>query len=737
MLNNELLLKTNEIIKLNEIITNLQYANDNNITTNSQLNIKLNEFSNAQDELIAKRDSNEATIETLRKELDLVTCELNRKNSQDDDNINDFNNNSNNFLLQLEEQKKSYEEDRFNSDIKIKNLTREVEIMTRNLSNLTDIIDENNIIIKTLKANEILLIESNDNTKQINESLSVQIEEFENNMIPNILSERSNFEIELNEKVIELETLTSEMNSCQAMLDAQTQDNCTLSLELNNKIECIKSLEINIMDNSSKNQQLQELINNNNEIIDKKNNEIEILEKKLYNNDVEQAEINNSLNIEISKLKEENNDYKLQNKNIQEDLNNIQDNINNKSLENEKLLVKYNGLLILNSQFESEINHLKSINLVQYKSIESNAIEKSELEAMLGKLEASDHTIEAYVAQRHELVRVNNELDRLSKLLIDKDNKIDSFILINKRREGELAGMQISMVSFNEEIDNLRLENDDLISKNSILNKAKNELKNENDKILALHEIETNEKNSLLLSLQNELQHQSNHQIVNSTDQNNKFQENKSINDIILDITKSFPELHNAINNSNETISNIDDQFMKLKNIIQTVCSYHYKQIECIMNEKESEISKLNNQIIVSSPNSNVQTPSSKKNSSDGVNSSPIVKKEISKLHSEIAHERRRLSILQEQHSDLLGLLAQQEVELNVFRTALEKTAGFNAVIQTEEEAQKVAIEKYGCYTNFRNYDEHVNDSLDINNQQLLLNSVTSPISNALSSWRD
>jgi chromosome segregation ATPase len=390
LLNNKLLVKSTEIDELNEIITNLQHSNDENMTANSKLNFKLNEFSNIHDELIANKDINEAFIENLRKELDSVTNHnntiTNGNNSNDDDDIaND--NNSNEYMIKLEEQRKSYEEDRINNDVKINNLTSKVDQLITDSTNLSNIIDENNIIIKALKANEIFLIESNDNTKQLNESLSVQLEEFENNVIPNLLSERSNFEIKLNSKTIELETITSEMNCCQTMLDAQTQDNCTLSLELQNRKEFIKSLEINISDNSINNQQLQELIHNNNDVINQKNNELEILEKKLYNNDIKQVEINDSLNIELSVLKEENNDYKLQCKNIQDD-------INIKTTENKELFVKYNELLNSKQILESAISNLKAVN-------EAHKIEKSELEVMLGKLEANDHTIEAYVAQRH------------------------------------------------------------------------------------------------------------------------------------------------------------------------------------------------------------------------------------------------------------------------------------------------------------------------------------------------
>jgi hypothetical protein len=57
---------------------------------------------------------------------------------------------------------------------------------------------------------------------------------------------------------------------------------------------------------------------------------------------------------------------------------------------------------------------------------------------------------------------------------------------------------------------------------------------------------------------------------------------------------------------------------------------------------------------------------------------------------------------LQEEHTDLLSLLAQQELELGVFRSKMSKLSGLKAVQTTEEEARNAAIEKYGTYTEFR-----------------------------------
>lgn len=64
--------------------------------------------------------------------------------------------------------------------------------------------------------------------------------------------------------------------------------------------------------------------------------------------------------------------------------------------------------------------------------------------------------------------------------------------------------------------------------------------------------------------------------------------------------------------------------------------------------------------------------------------------------------QRRKLQSLQEEHSDLLELLAQQEVELSVFRKAVEDRFGSNEFQNFEELAHKNVVEMYGTYTNFR-----------------------------------
>jgi hypothetical protein len=66
------------------------------------------------------------------------------------------------------------------------------------------------------------------------------------------------------------------------------------------------------------------------------------------------------------------------------------------------------------------------------------------------------------------------------------------------------------------------------------------------------------------------------------------------------------------------------------------------------------------------------------------------------------SQQRRRLQQLQEQHNDLLSLLAQQDLELSVFRSTLEGKLGPRAVTEAESQAERRCIERYGSYVNTR-----------------------------------
>jgi hypothetical protein len=73
-----------------------------------------------------------------------------------------------------------------------------------------------------------------------------------------------------------------------------------------------------------------------------------------------------------------------------------------------------------------------------------------------------------------------------------------------------------------------------------------------------------------------------------------------------------------------------------------------------------------------------------------------------------IASQRTRLHNLQEQHTDLLGLLAQQEVELQTYRHSLSEIGGSQACTEADREASALVTDRYGSYVNFRDATENM-----------------------------
>lgn len=64
---------------------------------------------------------------------------------------------------------------------------------------------------------------------------------------------------------------------------------------------------------------------------------------------------------------------------------------------------------------------------------------------------------------------------------------------------------------------------------------------------------------------------------------------------------------------------------------------------------------------------------------------------------------------LQQQHTDLLSLLAQQEVELDTFREKVSELLNDDYLFhQVEEQAQSSVIKLYGTYVNYRQASEYL-----------------------------
>jgi hypothetical protein len=54
----------------------------------------------------------------------------------------------------------------------------------------------------------------------------------------------------------------------------------------------------------------------------------------------------------------------------------------------------------------------------------------------------------------------------------------------------------------------------------------------------------------------------------------------------------------------------------------------------------------------------------------------------------------------------LLALLAQQEVEIYIFKEKMAEKLGEESLIEIEDCAQQEVVNKYGAYTNYRAYSD-------------------------------
>lgn len=66
------------------------------------------------------------------------------------------------------------------------------------------------------------------------------------------------------------------------------------------------------------------------------------------------------------------------------------------------------------------------------------------------------------------------------------------------------------------------------------------------------------------------------------------------------------------------------------------------------------------------------------------------------------ALQKKKMHSMEEEHTELLGLLAQQEIELSVYRQALVEKVGEQEAISISRDAQESVAKMYGAYTNIR-----------------------------------
>ncbi len=240
----------------------------------------------------------------------------------------------------------------------------------------------------------------------------------------------------------------------------------------------------------------------------------------------------------------------------------------------------------------------------------------------------------------------------------------------------ESQSLRDNIASLEEQLRSKSSENTELTSN---IREVGQKLEQETDKVKELNET--------VSSLQQQLQSHSMHlsELSAACDQNastlhNKDIELKKCNDIIASLRDEYD---NAIR-ANDVIHNEN-------NTLQTSCT----QLNQAINEMQQEKSSLQQELQKLQIELN--------NHQNASMTTPVKQQPNGSRYDSFTPTTPFLLPKDEQMTDLLSLLAQQEVEISVFRHFIATLGGPQQVDQAAFEAQKQATERYGSYTDFRN----------------------------------
>ena len=442
-------------------------------------------------------------------------------------------------------------------------------------------------------------------------------------------------------------------------IDKKNENNI-LEIEQLNKENMINKNKLNIIKNKLKETD-EELILTKNGLNKEKN---DLIKEKLN--------IENKLNEEIKKLKEENNNQRINNEEIINSLKNDLDKLNQdkNNLQNEKdnIVISFNKKI-------NDINSEKN-NLIK----EKQKIENS-LNINITKIKQEKNNI----LENEKLI---NSLKKNIEELNTEKNKL------NKEKEKLELSLQNKKDELNEEIINLKKENDNL--KNNILEKDNcikelQEKKEENRLIAQENQelikqiTELNNKNINLSKEKEDLEKDNNKKIE---EYNILFKENQELLQENLELKnqiKEFEEINSNLNikieKHGEEIIQYNTELKKQKNLINEL-NKKILNLKDKNNEYDNEVLNLNNKI--SQLNINIE----EKNNL------------INKYFINIKEEQNKKIILEEKNKDLLAKISRLQNDLDKI---IEKKQQYNT-INTNSNIDKDTIinQKEHFYRRFR-----------------------------------
>ena len=401
-------------------------------------------------------------------------------------------------------------------------------------------------------------------------------------------------------------------------------------------------------------------------------------------------------------------------------------------------------------QLEKQLTTVKAIAASLEKELEET---KADLSTMTLNIDKNDLSIndggddlEKLKKESVELRKLSDRLSTVQNELSEKTREHLKLVQESAATTGQLEGLKITLGDLQNELATLRNENESLEKR---LSQQKGTLDAQTRDIEKINE-ELQDNDRVLQEKTRDLQASQNF-VVNSVEQISDFavwikdalgpyihHKNQKLDEFNEDILKTKKRCHadGGIIVDDEPIPIIVDKMKKM--ITETLLSMksNIENTKNVAAAKENEINAVKEQLqknfddmkrqmndmgansdesigtsIMSGPSSPLpnkapgsplsSTPGRWKDTADLVHAFTPQAKEIARVHSELLKKQKLLDDLNEEHTDLLSLLAQQELEISVFRDAVQKISR-QRCDELDKEVKETAIDKYGSYTEFR-----------------------------------
>ena len=615
-------------LKLNLVENNLNNITNNNKKLLNELNNKNNNIKTNESELLTLNNSlNE--LNKTNEQLSLKLDEINEKYNNKKEEYDTLNNNYKKINEELNLCKDNYNK----LNIKINTLSNENKLLYKKNESLANELNEkeklfgenlgknevnkklledyktklNNLKKENLELNKnnILINENNDKLKTNIKLNTEEIDQLKNQIEKELLPKISNYETQINyltkenkakDKIINSNSSASERMNSNINKNMEEIKNLKNENEQNNKEiqdlnKEINILKIKLLDKEKETTKLKEEIKNMNDDNtnqkDEFSNEINILNKKLVNQQSSNEDYIKKieeLNLKIKNLQNENNKSTEKNTELLNEILLYKDKVNNMNEMNEKLKIE-------NSSQQQALTKLTSLSKNDNETKKNALITVKELNKKITEYLLIINNKENEIKSlKDENFKNKNEINELNNQLKNKSN-IESQINELKKQQNEALSVnsdtntKLNILSYNcDEIGN-------------VFNKFQTEI----EAIQTMININKNNDKNIDLSNLNKLIDEENDDLdVNETSiasnstasifskKNTNLSLNSSKNQKLKEKIKNKP-MELCMNNINERVNEAKNKFLSL------ICSY-YNSLTHI-NKKIKEKEKMHNSV--------------------------------------------------------------------------------------------------------------------------------------------